>query len=202
MRPSARGLVFLSIGLLLIGLISLMAWGLANKTPVTARSGITRVQQPASDFTLQLFSEGQISLSELRGQPVVLNFWASWCPPCREESVALERAWRAYRESGVWIVGVDIQDTDQEARTFLREFGVTYPSGPDPDGQITVAYGVIGLPTTFFVSREGTIERRWVGAISEERIVSWIDELVAGTPASGETEGENLESFFTLDSAP
>ena len=199
MKPSATSIVYFVIGVFIIGFVGLMSWGLANKSSVTSLSGIMRVGQPAPDFMLNLFDETTVTLAELEGQPVVINFWASWCPPCREESVVLEQAWRAYRERGVWIVGVDIQDTDQEAIAFLSEFEVTYPNGPDSDGEITVAYGVNGLPTTFFVNRNGIVERRWVGAISEDKVVEWIDNLISGLPKSDEAEGGNLENFFLLD---
>ena len=188
--------------MMIVGLIGLMAWGLMNKSPVTSRSGITRVQQPAPDFTLALFDGSELSLSELRGWPVVVNFWASWCPPCREESHELERTWRANRANDVWFVGLDIQDVKKDALAYLKEFGITYPNGRDVDGKITVDYGVIGLPTTFFVNRKGIVERRWVGAIDEKRLVAWIDDLTAGTPPKGDTEGENLDSYFPLGQTP
>ena len=81
----------------------------------------------------------------------------------------------------------------------MEEFDITYPNGLDAEGTITVDYGVIGLPATFFVNRDGTVERRWVGAIDEARLVTWLDELVAGVALSGHEEGKNLEGFFKLD---
>ena len=107
-----RWLLVGAVSMMIVGLIGLMAWGLMNKSPVTSRSGIARVQQPAPNFTLALFDGSELSLSELRGRPVVVNFWASWCPPCREESHELERTWRANRANDVWFVGLDIQDVD------------------------------------------------------------------------------------------
>ena len=181
------------------GLVGLMAWGLSHKTPVTSLSGITRVHQPAPDFTLPLFDGGELVLSDFIGRPIVLNFWASWCAPCREEAIGLERAWRNYKNDDVLFVGLDIQDSEESARAYLQEFGVTYPSGRDVDGKITVDYGVIGIPVTFFVNREGAIERRWVGALDEGQLLAWVDELTSGATPSGELEGTNLEGFFRLD---
>ena len=129
----------------------------------------------------------------------MINFWASWCPPCREEAPLLESTWRDYEDEEVFFVGVDIQDREEDARAYIREFGITYPNGPDVDGRITVDYGVIGIPVTFFVDRGGVVVRRWVGAVKGRQLVAWVDELVAGVEPSGEAEGENLEGFFELD---
>ena len=78
-------------------------------------------------------------------------------------------------------VGVDIQDTADDAEAYVREFGLTFPNGRDPDGKISVDYGVIGLPVTFFISGDGIVEGRWVGAITEDRLVGWVETLTAGT---------------------
>jgi len=183
----------------ILGLVGLMAWGLSNKTPVTSLSGSTRLMQPAPDFTLPLFDGGELVLSRFKGTPVVLNFWASWCAPCREEALGLERTWRAYRDQEVLFVGIDIQDSEESARDYLNEFGVTYPGGRDVDGKITVDYGVIGIPVTFFVDREGIIARRWVGALDEALLLDWVEELASGTTPSGTLEGTDLERYFRLD---
>ena len=188
-----------ALGLAIAGLVALLAVGLLNKSPVTGRSGFTRVNKPAPDFTLPSLDGGELTLSAYLERPIVINFWASWCPPCRVESPALERTWRAYENRGVLFVGVNIQDTEKDARAYVREFGISYPNGLDGDGKVTVDYGVIGLPVTFFVGRDGIVERRWVGAIKERQLTAWVDKLVAGVTPSGETEGANLEQFFELD---
>jgi cytochrome c biogenesis protein CcmG/thiol:disulfide interchange protein DsbE len=139
-----------------------------------------------------------LDLAEQLGGPIVINFWASWCAPCREEAAGLERTWRAYQQAGVLLVGVDIQDADRDARAFIADFDASYPNGPDPDGKITVDYGVVGLPVTFFVGADGTVEGRWVGAIPEARLVAWVQALIARETPSGETEGANPEGFRPL----
>ncbi len=95
-------------------------------------------------------------------------------------------------------MGVDIQDTDEEASAFLDEFDVTYPNGRDVDGTITVDYGVVGIPVTFFVGRDGIVERRWVGAVRDDDMAVLVRELIEGR-AAGQTEGENLDAYFELE---
>ena len=185
------------IGLALMGLVAVLAWGLTRKEPVTGLSGETRVGLPAPPFTVGLLDGGEMTLSELDG-PVVLNFWASWCAPCWEEAPGLERAWKRYAPDGVTFVGVNVQDTEADARNYIDELGVTYPNGRDEDGAITVAYGVVGLPVTFFIGPGGIVERRWVGNIPESRVASWVEDLLAGAPTSGASDGSTPGGFRSL----
>ena len=200
-KVEGRWLAFGVACLLVAGFTGLMAWGLLNKAPVTARSGANLLQRPAPNFTMPLLDQTELTLAQLAGKPVVLNFWASWCPPCRDEALALERVWRAFGDD-VWIVGLDIQDGYEDALSHVREFDVTYPNGRDTDGNITVSYGVIGLPTTFLVGRDGVIEGRWVGAVTEAQLKSWVEALVTGRPLSGDEDGQNLDRFLRLDQGP
>lgn len=155
-----------------------LVWGLLNKQPLTGLSGITMLNRPAPDFTLTTFEGTTISLEGLKGKPIVINFWASWCPPCRIEAPLLERTWRAYKNREVVFIGVDVQDREEDALNYIREFDITYPNGPDPTGEISIDYGVSGLPVTFFVSRKGEIVRRWVGAIERSVLISSIEEIM------------------------
>ena len=173
-----RGLLLGVVILAVVGFVALLWSGLARKEPLTGASGAARINRPAADFTLPLFSGGNLTLSSLRGKPVVINFWASWCPPCREEAPILEEVWRRYRDKGVTFIGVDIQDAEADAQAYIEEFGITYPNGPDIGGRITIDYGVGGIPVTFFVNREGLIVSRWVGAINERILVSRIEDLL------------------------
>lgn len=161
-----------------VGFLGFLVWGMLNKQPLTGLSGITMVNRPAPDFTLTTFKGTTISLEGLTGKPIVINFWASWCPPCRIEAPLLERTWRAYKNRDVVFIGVDVQDREEDALNYIREFDITYPNGPDPTGEISIDYGVSGLPVTFFVSGKGEIVRRWVGAIEKSVLISSIEEIM------------------------
>ncbi|MDP6647203.1 MAG: TlpA disulfide reductase family protein [Dehalococcoidales bacterium] len=173
-----RILVLSLIILTVVGFVALLWGGLAEKEPLTGRSGAALLNNLAPDFTLPLFSEDNFTLSNLEGKPVVINFWASWCPPCRREAPALEKVWQLYKDKDVIFIGVNTQDSEADAQTFITEFSITYPNGPDVDGKITIDYGVSGLPVTFFTNREGRITNLWVGAISEGLLIAHIEEIL------------------------
>ena len=183
-----------------LALFAVLAYGLANRSSATGRSGMTRVGKPAPQFAMQLLDGGEFRLSDHEGRPLVINFWASWCPPCRQESPAFERQWRRYQDTGIQFVGVDIQDDVSEAEAYVREFGLTFPNGLDPDGKITIDYGVIGLPVTFFVGSSGIVEGRWVGAIPEDKLEEWVKTLIADAAPSGvfRKEGRTEGAFQEL----
>ncbi len=164
------------IPLSIIPLLVLLAWGFRTD-PKAIPSPL--VGKPAPPFKLQLFDEGNLSLEELRGKVVVLNFWASWCyPACYEEAPILEAGWRESRDRGVLFIGVNIQDTEPKAREFLRRFNHTFPNGPDPRGLISVDYGVYGVPETFFIDRKGMIRAKHVGAVTEPLLRQKLGELL------------------------
>jgi cytochrome c biogenesis protein CcmG/thiol:disulfide interchange protein DsbE len=141
-------------------LIGLFAWQLATKEQAR---GLTAALErgetpPAPAFTLDLLEgEGEVSLASLRGKAVVLNFWASWCEPCKEESPRLESAWKRYRDQGVVFVGIDVNDFEGDARRFVERYGLTYPILHDGQGSTVGRYGVTGFPETWFVGRNGNL---------------------------------------------
>jgi cytochrome c biogenesis protein CcmG/thiol:disulfide interchange protein DsbE len=116
------------------------------------------VQGEAPLLQLTAFDGNQIDLAAARGRGVVVNFWASWCEPCRVEAELFEAAWLAEHDNGITFIGVNHQDTPNAAQAFLKEFGVSYPNGPDTDGAWSRAFGVRGLPTTFFIDGAGIIQ--------------------------------------------
>ena len=112
----------------------------------------------APAFTTAAYNGAPISLDRFRGHPIVLNFWASWCPPCRAEMPALEAAYRKYAGRGVIVIGIDgATDTWEASRSFLAARGVTYPVGRDDRGQVAQSYHVAALPTTIFIKADGRV---------------------------------------------
>ncbi len=121
--------------------------------------------KPARDFTITTFDGDQFRLSDQRGKIVLLNFWASWCDPCRDEMPLLTTA-RGALADDVVMVGVNIMDVDSEARDFLKTYKVNYPTGPDSDDRIGVDYGVSGVPETFVVDAEGNLVAHLPGPVT------------------------------------
>ena len=135
----------------------------------------------APDFTLSLLDGGEITLSELQGKVVLVNFWTSWCPPCRKEMPAIESVYRGYKDLGLVVIGLNLtaQDSKQAAASFVREVGVTFPIALDLDNSVGNLYRVTALPTSFFIDRKGVIRSVIVGGpMSEALIQSKVEELL------------------------
>ena len=188
-RTKFQRLVAWTVWLGALGILALLGYAMLTGAGRPGRpSGVTinnqvatlaLLDRPAPDFSLTLFGTGEtLRLSDLRGQVVVLNFWASWCPPCRQEAPTFERVWQVYKDRGVVFIGVDIGDTDEDAAAFLREFGITYPTGPDPNGEIAIDYGLTGIPETYFITRDGMIAQKAIGIVQEETFYQVLEHLL------------------------
>ena len=177
----------LGTGLLLlpaVGLVALFAWGLWQSGgrpggPVNTQFGEVAIQEgPAREFTLNLFDGRTLSLTDLRGKVVLVDFWASWCPPCRQEASGLAQVYREYEGRGVEFVGIDIWDTDSEAQKYLTRYDVTYPNGLDERGVIAVDYGVTGIPEKYFITPDGHLAKRFIGPMEKEKLRQVLDVLL------------------------
>lgn len=143
-------------------------------------SGAGQLQSgPAPDFTFKQFDGKQFKLSDMRGKVVVLNIWASWCEPCKDEAAILESGWRTYKDKGVMFLGVDYVDTEERALAFVKQFNVTYPNGPDLGSTIYRKFRARGVPETYIIDRLGAITRVFIGPVNGTELKNTLDDLVA-----------------------
>ncbi|HLJ62135.1 MAG TPA: TlpA disulfide reductase family protein [bacterium] len=169
----------------LLALLSLLAAGMIrHDRSVAVSEALARGETPAVPaLSMPAFSGPPVSLAEFRGHPVILNFWASWCVPCREEAPLLEATWRHYRARGVVVLGVDTQDLLSPARAFISEYRLSFPSARDPDGTVARRFGTTGVPETFFVSADGRIVGKFPGEqVNPEAWRRVAEALLAGRP--------------------
>lgn len=145
-----------------------------------SQQGQVNIGEPAPDFELISFSGDRYQLSDLRGNVVLINFWASWCESCKPEARDLEEAYKSYLSRGdVMFLGVDYVDTEPEALAYLDEFGITYPNGPDLKTKISQAYRIRGVPETFIIDKNGIIAHLQIGPFrSLAEILAIIDPLL------------------------
>ena len=154
---------------------------LRRQAPEPNSVGLLVVGNPAPDFMLSTLDGVDVSLSQFRGQPVLINFWASWCTPCREEMPELVRAYEAHKAEGFVILGLNLTYSDSvpDARAFASEFHVTFPVLLDKEGAMAERlYQIPGIPTSIFINRDGTIERIQVGVMNGKQIKEYIAEIL------------------------
>ncbi len=175
-RPRPIGLLLLIAGALIFGL-GMAALTLArprdNTAPLVSvpASGL-RIGAPAPLFSLKTLDGARtVSLAELRGKKVLLNFWASWCVPCIEETPALIKAYKELNDPGIVFVGIGLQDDLDKLRTFAAANAIPYLVLADPDGKAGDAYYVSGMPTTIVIDTEGVVRAIWSGAIKREKVI-------------------------------
>jgi cytochrome c biogenesis protein CcmG, thiol:disulfide interchange protein DsbE len=166
-RPSARTFLLwrlLVVGILLafVLLLAVRLWQ-TNKNEQRAAKG-----ELAPPLSFTSFEGESITLEDLRGQGVVVNFWASWCDPCRAEAVLLEQTWRRERDNGIVFLGLDYLDQEPAAKAYLAEFDITYPNGPDLRSQAARRYGIKGVPETFFINPQGEVTEVLIGPITNQ----------------------------------
>lgn len=162
--------VFVLILLAFVGLLALRL--------VQTNQSEHRASGEAPPFTFTTFEGETISSEDLRGKGVVLNFWASWCEPCRDEAALLEAMWRREEANDIVFIGLDYLDQEPAAKAYLAEFGITYPNGPDLQSAAARRYGIKGVPETFFIDAQGNIQELVIGPIvSEARMDALLDKI-------------------------
>jgi cytochrome c biogenesis protein CcmG/thiol:disulfide interchange protein DsbE len=158
---------------LVLGLFALLIWKVAQGSHKEAAPG-----KPAPDFTLsRIGGPGDLQLSSLRGKAVVLNFWASWCSPCKREAPALQAVSKTWGKRVV-VLGVDVNDFQGDARGFMRKYGLTYPVVHDNKNVTTPKYGLTGLPETFFLDRRGRIVEHVPGEVRAADLNSGVERAL------------------------
>ena len=165
-RLVAQGVAIGLVALLFV----LLVWALVTEEGGDLAAAAARGERPeAPAFELERLDEdGELELASLRGKAVVLNVWASWCIPCKEEAPFLEQVWRDNRSRGLVVVGLDAKDFRRDARRFMRRYELTFPVVFDGPGDTIASYGVTGFPETFVLDREGRVIETFVGAVNSD----------------------------------
>lgn len=177
-RPFRWSMIVLWVAVITI--LAVLAWGLINTNATRPEVG-----QNAPEFGVEFFdgyeweSRPVASLAEMRGRPVVLNFWASWCVECRYETDLLEQSWLKYKDQGVVFLGVAYSDVEPNSIAYMEEFGVTFPHAPDLGTAISRDYEITGVPETFFIDKEGIIRYVRIGAVDEQMLDTLIPQMLA-----------------------
>ena len=156
--------------------ILLLVKGAPESSPLTKPSPEAR--EPAPDFTLVTLNGGDFHFGDHKGKPILINFFASWCLPCREEMPVIEKIVREYGPKGVVFLGIAVDDTEEKMKDFIKKYGVTFPVGLDKTAKIQKSFDIYGIPTTYFISKQGIINYSHSGAVTEELLHHELDKLL------------------------
>jgi cytochrome c biogenesis protein CcmG/thiol:disulfide interchange protein DsbE len=186
-----RGWILVGTAVPILAFLALFAWASVKSGSNPGGLGVNdefgQVDidvEEARDFSLELLGGETVTLSELRGKVIMLDFWASWCPPCREEAPILSQVYREFQGQAVEFIGIDIWDRPGDAREFVDLFEVPYPNGVDSKGIVAIDYGVKGIPEKIFVDPNGVISKKFVGPINADTLRATLNGLLEGVGAT------------------
>jgi cytochrome c biogenesis protein CcmG/thiol:disulfide interchange protein DsbE len=166
-----------AIWLLLLAFLLLLFFGLRR-----TQQGPVQPGAPAPQFSLTTFDGQNLDTTQMRGQVILVNFWASWCVPCEQEAAELQQAYENYKDKGVVFVGVNYVDTEPEARDYMARFDITYPNGPDLGTRISQAYRIRGVPETYIMGANGNLVEAKIGPYASlAEIQASLDRALAST---------------------
>ena len=184
-RIGRRAVVIAVVAVPVLALLAILAWASFTSGPAPGGLAVNDNTielevdaEAAPPFSMTLMGGGEVTSEQLVGKVVMLDFWASWCPPCRDEAPVLAKVYDEYREKGVEFVGVNLWDNVGDAEVFLEEEGHQYPNGIDEGGRIAISYGVRGIPEKFFISREGLVLRKFSGPMDVDRLRQILDAML------------------------
>ncbi len=177
---SRRELVLAAIGAIVGLLVVGVVWVVTAQSAPPPGVAVGEVNRPAPAFTLTTLDGKQVSLSAYRGRPVLVNFWGTWCEPCKEETPALQAAYERVRADGGEIIGVNLrrqESGDAVVRAFAKQYGVTYPIALDVDGNVAEQFQISPIPTSYFIDGTGTIRFVRVGTLTTDEVVTLFETL-------------------------
>lgn len=160
------------------GVITLLVLGLLGLSIITQSAQLPQIGDPVPNFQLTAFDGSPMDLDGQQGRVVVVNFFASWCAPCRQEAADLEQTWRKYQGQEVQFFGIAYKNAAADAQAFIEEFDVTYPSTADPANRTARDYGVTGVPETFVIDPQGYLVHHFLGEVTQERLSQEIDKAL------------------------
>jgi cytochrome c biogenesis protein CcmG/thiol:disulfide interchange protein DsbE len=178
-KPQRSRWGVIALWVAVISLLALLGWGLVNVNATRPEAG-----EKAPAFDVEFFNGYEweerttADLSDMQGKVVVLNFWASWCVECRLEADLIEDTWRNYEDQDVVFLGVAYADVEPNSIAYLDEFDITYPNGPDLGTDISDDYEITGVPETFFIDKEGTIQHVQIGPLNQQTMDGVIQQLL------------------------
>ncbi len=184
---SKRGWIILVSAVPVFALIALLSWASVKSASNPGGVAVNREfgqvgvdPKSAHQFSVELLDGRTLALGDLRGKVVLLDFWASWCPPCRQEAAVLAEVYREYRGEAVEFLGINLWDRRQDALDFVEQFAVPYPNAVDSEGTIAINYGVRGLPEKFVIDQAGVVVKRFVGPMPADTLRAILDEVLKG----------------------